>query len=65
MLQETVAIRDQGCVALQYVKLLIKLIVNESLLPSSFSGVNTLKSSCEILLKRDGTSPNTLYQLMG
>ncbi|ECC5185025.1 shufflon system plasmid conjugative transfer pilus tip adhesin PilV [Salmonella enterica] len=33
-------------------------LVNEGLLPSSFSGVNSFKSPYKILLRRDGTSPN-------
>ena len=33
-------------------------LVNEGLLPSSFSGYNIIKSSYKILLKRDGASPN-------
>ena len=41
-----------------YVKLLISLIANEGLLPSTFTGMNAQKSSYKILLKRDGISPN-------
>ncbi|MDJ7049816.1 shufflon system plasmid conjugative transfer pilus tip adhesin PilV, partial [Salmonella enterica] len=33
-------------------------LINEGLLPSSFSGVNSFKSPYKILLRRDGTSPN-------
>lgn len=33
-------------------------LVNEGLLPSSFSGYNIIRSPYKILLKRDGASPN-------
>ncbi len=33
-------------------------LINDGLLPSSFSGVNSFKSPYKILLRRDGTSPN-------
>ncbi|EEP9257303.1 shufflon system plasmid conjugative transfer pilus tip adhesin PilV [Salmonella enterica] len=33
-------------------------LINEGLLPSTFSGMNAQKSSYKILLKRDGISPN-------
>lgn len=33
-------------------------LINEGLLPSSYSGINAQKSSYKILLKRDGTTPN-------
>lgn len=33
-------------------------LVNEGLLPSSYTGINAQKSPYKILLKRDGTSPN-------
>ncbi|MCD3127347.1 prepilin-type cleavage/methylation domain-containing protein, partial [Salmonella enterica subsp. enterica serovar Enteritidis] len=33
-------------------------LVNESLLPSTYAGVNAQKSSYKILLKRSGVSPN-------
>ncbi len=33
-------------------------LINEGLLPSSYTGINANKSSYKIILKRDGTSPN-------
>lgn len=33
-------------------------LINEGLLPSTFSGINAQKSSYKIILKRDGISPN-------
>lgn len=33
-------------------------LINEGLLPSTFSGINAQKSAYKILLKRDGISPN-------
>ncbi|MGC6203894.1 shufflon system plasmid conjugative transfer pilus tip adhesin PilV [Citrobacter werkmanii] len=33
-------------------------LINEGLLPKTFTGINTYKSSYKILLKRDGTTPN-------
>lgn len=33
-------------------------LINEGLLPSTYTGVNAQKSSYKIILKRDGTSPN-------
>ena len=53
-----VVIRVQERVVVVYVKLLISLIANEGLLPSTFTGMNAQKSSYKILLKRDGISPN-------
>ncbi len=33
-------------------------LINEGLLPSSYTGINANKSSYKIILKRDGTTPN-------
>jgi hypothetical protein len=33
-------------------------LINEGLLPSTYTGTNANKSSYKIILKRDGTSPN-------
>lgn len=40
-------------------------LINEGLLPSTYTGTNANKSSYKIILKRDGTSPNYVYVING
>ncbi|MDK5106508.1 shufflon system plasmid conjugative transfer pilus tip adhesin PilV [Serratia nevei] len=39
-------------------KITYQTLINEGLLPSTYTGTNANKSSYKIILKRDGTSPN-------